>query len=442
MAGTVSLTGLGGSGLDTESLVSALVNVERQGQTSLQSKLTATNSSISNLSSVSSLLAKLKSASDALDTAAEVGSYKATSSNAAIVASASGLATPGKYSITVEKLAKEQRTYSNSIASVTAALNQAGTLRLAVGTGDPKDISIATTDTIDDVIGKINSAGLRVSASSFYDGSSYRIQLRGMDTGEANALSITELGTSFGFDVPANTVQQAQDAKLQLDGFNIKSSTNQVTGAIRGVTLALTAESTTPVTVGVDNDPESLKTKLSTLVTAYNDVVSKVKDLAGSGSSKARDANLAGDSTLRSITQRLSSALQTQIGSGTYTTLGSVGLALDRSGKLQLDSTKFDKAVAADSATVTKLLAGVDGGAQGVMDVVSSAVDSFTRTGTGLLAIKNESLTASTKRLQTRIDREDVRINRYADLLRKQFTAMDTQVSSYNSQASYLSQYL
>lgn len=440
MAGTISFGGIG-SGMDTEGIVSALSNVERQGQNTLKSKLTATNSSISNLSSISSLLAKLKSASDALDTAAEVGSYKATSSNAGVVVSASGLASPGKYTVTVEKLAKEQRTYSNSIASVGTALNQAGTLRLGVGTGDTKDVAVATTDTIDDVIGKINSAGLRVTASSFYDGTSYRIQLRGMDTGEANALSITELGTSFGFDVAENTVQKAQDAKLQLDGFNIKSATNQVTGAVRGVTLALTAESpTTPITVAVESDPDSLKTKLNALVETYNAVISKVKDLAGSGTAKASDPGLAGDFTLRSLTGRLSSALQTQIGSSTYSTLGSLGLALDRSGKLALDSTKFDKAMAADSAGVTKLLTGVDGGAQGVMDIVSSSVDAFSRTGTGLIAARSEALTASTKRLQSRIDREETRVNRYAEMLRKQFTQMDTKVASYNAQSSYLTQ--
>jgi flagellar hook-associated protein 2 len=439
MAGTISFGGIG-SGMDTEGIVSALTNVERQGQTSLKSKLTATNSSISNLSNVSSLLSKLKAASDALDTAAEVGSYKASSSSTGIVVSASGLATPGKYSITVDKLAKEQRTYSNSIASVGTALNQAGTLRLGVGTGDTKDIAIATTDTLDDVIGKINSSGLRISASSFYAGSSYRIQLRGMDPWAANALGITELGTSFGFDVPANTVQQAQDAQLQLDGFTIKSATNQVTGAVRGVTLALTAESATPVTVAVENDPDSLKTKLSTLVDTYNAVVAKVKDLSGTGTSKASDPGLAGDSTLRSLTSRLSSALQTQIGSSKYSTLGSLGLALDRSGKLSLDSAKFDKAMAADSAGVTKLLSGVDGGAQGIMDVVSSSVDAFTRTGTGLLAARSEAMTAGTKRLQTRIDREETRINRYAEMLRKQFTQMDTQVASFNAQSTYLTQ--
>jgi len=440
MAGTISFGGIG-SGMDTEGIVTALVGVERQGETALQTKLTANNSSISNLSSVSSLLSKLKAASDALDTTAEVGSYKATSSNAAIVASSSGLASPGKYSITVDKLAKEQRTYSNTIASVGTALGQAGTLKLGVGSGTTTDVSILATDTLDDVIGKINASGQRITASSFYDGTSYRIQLRGQDSGAANTLSITETGTTFGFTVPANTVQAAQDAQIKLDGFTIKSATNQVTGAIRGVTLALTAETTDAVTVGIENDPDGLKTKLNTLVDSYNAVVSKIKDLAGNGTVKAKDANLAGDSMLRSINQRIAGALQTVTSStATYGSLGSIGLALDRSGKLSLDSTKFSKAMAADPDAVTKVLAGAGTGGLGVMGAVSSTVDLFTKTGTGIMAGRTDAMNATTKRLQSRIDREEIRINRYADQLRKQFTQMDTTVASWNAQSSYLSQ--
>ncbi|MES1189418.1 MAG: flagellar filament capping protein FliD [Myxococcales bacterium] len=440
MTGTISFGGIG-SGMDTEGIVTALVGVERQGETALQTKLTANNSSISNLSSVSSLLSKLKAASDALDTTAEVGSYKATSSNAAIVASSSGLASAGKYSITVDKLAKEQRTYSNTIASVGTALGQAGTLKLGVGSGTTTDVSILATDTLDDVIGKINASGQRITASSFYDGTSYRIQLRGQDSGAANALSITETGTTFGFTVPANTVQAAQDAQIKLDGFTIKSATNQVTGAIRGVTLALTAETTDAVTVGIENDPDALKTKLNTLVDSYNAVVSKIKDLAGNGTVKAKDANLAGDSMLRSINQRIAGALQTVTSSSaTYGSLGSIGLALDRSGKLSLDSTKFSKAMAADPDAVTKVLAGAGTGGLGVMGAVSSTVDLFTKTGTGIMAGRTDAMNATTKRLQSRIDREEIRINRYADQLRKQFTQMDTTVASWNAQSSYLSQ--
>jgi flagellar hook-associated protein 2 len=443
MVGTITFGGIG-SGMDTESIVSALVGVERQGQTALQAKLAANTSSISNLSGISSLLSKLKAASDALDTTSEVGAYKATSSNAAIVASSSGLATPGKFSIQVDKLAKEQRTYSNTIASVGTAMNQAGTLKLGVGSGTTQDIAIVGTDTIDDVIGKINSAGLRMTASSFYDGTSYRIQLRGMDTGAANNLSITETGTTFGFGVAANTVQAAQDAEIKLDGFTIKSATNQVTGAIRGVTLALTAETTSAVAVAIESDPSALKTKLTALVDSYNAVIAKVKELAGSGTVKAKDPNLAGDSTLRSITSRLTSALQS-IGSGTsaYKTLGSIGLAVDRSGKLSLDSTKFDKAITADAAGVSKLLAGTDAtAAGGVMSIVSNAVDVFTKSGTGLMAGRNDAMAATTKRLQSRIDREEIRINRFAEQLRKQFTTMDTTVAAWNAQSTYLSKQL
>ena len=443
MVGTITFGGIG-SGMDTESIVSALVGVERQGQTALQAKLAANTSSISNLSGISSLLSKLKAASDALDTTSEVGAYKATSSNAAIVASSSGLATPGKFSIQVDKLAQEQRTYSNTIASVGTAMNQTGTLKLGVGSGTTQDIAIVGTDTIDDVIGKINSAGLRMTASSFYDGTSYRIQLRGMDTGAANNLSITETGTTFGFGVAANTVQAAQDAQIKLDGFTIKSATNQVTGAIRGVTLALTAETTSAVSVAIESDPSALKTKLTALVDSYNAVISKVKELAGNGTVKAKDPNLAGDSTLRSITSRLTSALQS-IGGGTsaYKTLGSIGLAVDRSGKLSLDSTKFDKAITADAAGVSKLLAGTDAtAAGGVMSIVSNAVDVFTKSGTGLMAGRSDAMAATTKRLQSRIDREEIRINRFAEQLRKQFTTMDTTVAAWNAQSTYLSKQL
>jgi flagellar hook-associated protein 2 len=438
MAGTITFGGIG-SGMDTESIVSALVNVERSGQNQLATKQSATNSSISNLSSVSSLLSKLKAATDALDTASEVGSYKVSSGDKAIVASANGLATPGSYAIKVNKLAKEQRTYSNTFSSATTALNQAGTLTLAVGAGTPKNISIAAGDKLDDVIGKINSAGLRVTASAFFDGSQYRIQLRGQDTGAANAVSITEDGTTFGFNLAENKFQSAQDAEIELDGFKVKSTTNQVTGAIRGVTLALTAETTGPITVAVEGDPDGTRTKLQTMVDAYNAVVSKAKELGGSGSVKAKDDLLAGDSTLRSLTSRVGSALQTQIsGTSSYQSLSSIGLSLDRSGKLTLDATKLDKALKADAEGVTKMLAGSDT-TKGVMDIMSSVADAFTAKDKGLLTIKSEGLTAQVKRLQSRIDREEIRINRYGDQLRKQFTSMDTQVAAWNNLGSYLS---
>jgi flagellar capping protein FliD len=55
------------------------------------------------------------------------------------------------------------------------------------------------------------------------------------------------------------------------------------------------------------------------------------------------------------------------------------------------------------------------------------------------IATRSTAFTTQVKSLQDRIDAEETRINRYGDMLRTQFTAMDTQVAAWNNQSSYLS---
>src|SRR6186713_3932 len=235
-----SLSGVG-SGIDTASLVSGLVNADSGRLNALKNKQTSTNSAISTLSDISSSLGTLQSAVDALSTASGVGSFSGTSSSPSIAISTTGNAQPGAYSMKVTQLAKAQRTYSNTYASASTANGQSGTLSLQVGTGTATDINIAGTDTLDQIAAKINGAGARVSASVFYDGTDYRLQVRGLDTGKDNAITFTQSGLDLGLNVTANTVQKAQNSIVNIDGFDVQRSTNQVVGAISGVTLALTA---------------------------------------------------------------------------------------------------------------------------------------------------------------------------------------------------------
>ena len=64
-----------------------------------------------------------------------------------------------------------------------------------------------------------------------------------------------------------------------------------------------------------------------------------------------------------------------------------------------------------------------------------------TRVPVILVANKTEAMTSIGKRLQSRIDTEEIRINRYADQLHKQFTQMDTAVAGWNAQANYLARF-
>ena len=98
----------------------------------------------------------------------------------------------------------------------------------------------------------------------FYDGSAYRLQVRGLDTGAANAITFSETGTALDLNgtgataSSGKTVQSATDASLTIDGFTVTRPTNQITGVVQGVTLALTSTTSTPATVTVAGDASSL----------------------------------------------------------------------------------------------------------------------------------------------------------------------------------------
>ena len=431
-----SLSGVG-SGIDTSSLISGLVNADSGRLSALRTKQTSTQSAISTLSDISSSLGTLQSAVDALSTANGVGSFAGTSSSTAIAVSTSGNALPGSYSMTVTQLARAQRTYSSTFSSASAAVGQSGTLGIQVGTGTPANINIAGTDSLDQIAAKINSAGARVSASVFYDGTDYRLQVRGLDTGKDNDVKFTQTGFDLGLNVTLNTVQKAQNSIVKIDGFDVQRSTNQVVGAIQGVTLALTAETTTPVEVSVASDSGGLATKINAIVTAYNSVMNKINTSAGKGTVKAGNSELAADSTLRGITNRLSSTLQAASGSGPYNTLSSVGLSLQKDGKLALDTTKLNAALNADPNAVSTLFAG-NGTTTGVMSAVSNTIKAFNQTGSGLLLTHKADLEKRISTMTERMNREQDRLDRYQKLLQKQFSAMDTAVTANNSAMGYL----
>ncbi len=437
MADTSSLSGVG-SGIDTSSLISGLVNADSGRLNALKTKQTSTNSAISTLSDISTALGALQSAVAALSTASGVNSFSGTSSSPAIAISTTGNAQPGAYTMNVTQLARAQRSYSSTFSSASTAVGQSGTLAIQVGAGAPASIDIAGTDTLDQIAAKINSAGARVNASVFYDGTDYRLQVSGLDTGKDNAITFSQSGLDLGLNVPANTVQKAQNSIVNIDGFDVQRSTNQVVGAIQGVTLALTAVTSAPVDVAVAADSKSLGGKIQAMVTAYNSVLSKINTAAGKGATKAANSALASDSTLRSITNRLSTVLQTVSGTGKYNSLGSVGLSLQRDGTLSLDTAKLNAAVSADPSAVTALFAGTDSSNTGVMGSLSSAIKTYNQTGTGLLTQHQSDMQSRVSAMTDSINREQDRLDRYQTLLQKQFSQMDTTVTSNNSDMGYL----
>lgn len=432
---TITFGGVG-SGIDTESIISGLVAASRGPLTRVQEQNSQTQSAISSLSDIGNLLSKFKDALTALDTIQEVGSFTAASDSKAVVASANGAAQPGSFKIKVNELASAYKAYSNElgIAQPNNALGQEGTLTLTVN-GESKELSIAATDTLDAVMGKINASGLRVSATSFFDGNQYRLQLRGLDTGAENDVTVVENGTTFGFS--ENVKSNGKDAVLEVDGFTVTSKSNQVQGVLGGVTLALTDITTTDATVTVTSDSAGLQKKLQTLVDSYNAVINRIHSDAGFGSLKGNNPLLSGDSTLRSITNKLSTALTQTAGSGKFQTLRSVGIELNNNGTLRLNASAVEAALAADPEGVTRVLAGDDQGTNGLLDSLAALTKDMLAAN-GTIQTRKDGLSARQRTLSQRADAEQQRLDRMEELLRKQFTLMDQQVAQNRASGDFL----
>ncbi len=436
MAGTVSFPNIG-SNIDVQSIIDAYVGAQSVSQNQMQQRVKSLQSASTTISSISSNLSKLSSALSALTDAEDVQTYTVSSSGTEVAASVTGSAQPGVYSVEVLEAAKEYRAYSATKGrSATDSAFISCVLRIGIGTAEPKDITIDPGDSLNAIVSKINSSGLRIAASTFYDGSNYRLQLRGLDSGAANQVTLT--GLDLGFSDTGNTIQQASDAHLKVDGLDIYSATNQVNGAIPGVTLAVAAQTTAPLTINVAEDPQGLVEKVQAMVSAYNTVVSQVHTTAGYGTMEASVASLSGDSTLRSLTDALSRTILNTVSTGTkYETLGSLGISLQKDGSLSLDGAKLSKAVSSDPTSVVSVLAG-SGSNKGVMDLLSDVAKLFDQAGSGVLANKVESMNRQVSVWNKNIDREQARIDNYASMLQEQFSAMTTSITSSESMGKYL----
>jgi flagellar hook-associated protein 2 len=431
---TIQLGGLA-SGLDVNALVTGLVNASREPLTRVQTKQREVDQAAQTLTTLSSKLSALQQAATALATPSEFASFSATSTDGAVVASTFGAPTPGRYDVTVSQLAREQKTFSDPQASSTGPLGMSGSLDLTIG-GTTSSVAVSAADSLTDIAAKISVSGARVSASVLFDGTTYRLQVRGLDTGAANGITFAENGFALGLGTPANTKQASQDAALTVDGIAITRPTNAVQGVVPGVTFALTKTTTSPVTVDVKTDPTALQQKLQKFVDAYNDVVRTGQQASGFGSQKAQNKQLSGDSAVRSVLGRLSTLVTGPITgtTGAYGTLASVGIKSTRDGMLSLDAAKVTEALGADPRAVAKVFV-LDPSAQstGVMDSVRGAIDAMVGSASGLVQSRIEGFQSRSRQLADDATRLQTQLEAYEARLRKQFEATDVAASRYQA---------
>ncbi|MFT5354623.1 MAG: flagellar hook-associated protein 2 [Polyangiales bacterium] len=435
MNSITSFSGLA-TGIDTGSIVTALVQAESLPIARLRTKQANHDSMSSRFETIRDRMDVLKTAMEAI-TDESAPATVSSSAESIVGATSQGDAVPGSYVVEVSQLAAAERTHSDGVASKdTAGLWADGSsIGISVGGDAEVSISVSSTDTLDSIARRINDSDLRASASVIFDGSEYRLQVSGTDTGLANSVSFTETGLDLGLTDPANETVSSADALFTIDGLSMSRESNDVSEAITGVQLSLDSVTTSAVTINVGSDSDALGEKMQTFVDAYNSVVNGIAvESVFTGEGRTGDS-LAGDSTLRGLQRSLSSALFGAMPG--FETIRQLGLETNQSGKLELDLEAFGSALNENGDALLEAFAG-DGVTEGLFERLTSLTEQYADKDTGLISTRIDSFESENRRIDQRIESMELRVDKFEENLLRKFATLETLVAGLKSQGEQM----
>jgi flagellar hook-associated protein 2 len=153
-----------------------------------------------------------------------------------------------------------------------------------------------------------------------------------------------------------------------IDGMDMNSDSNSVTGFQPGTTLTLNATSTQPVTVGLTLDVGTIEQNVESVLTAYNSLLTYVNSATqvattstssdSSSTTSTQGGPLPGDMTAKGIVSSIDSLFENEGGAlgGNMNSLAEIGIQTDpNTGQLSLDEGTFQSAIQSNPTAVENL---------------------------------------------------------------------------------------
>jgi flagellar hook-associated protein 2 len=453
--GAVTFGGLS-SGIDTDEIISQLVELQRRPVTLLEGRKADFEEKLSILQDLSGRVRTLQSRLRALDNMNLLGTdrsfdeefkkYTATSSDTDILtATAGGSAQPGTLTVEVTQLAANSRHVSQGYTEKTSEVST-GTLSITVG-GTQTDITIdSSNNTVEGLAQAVNDSGADVRAYLLNDGQAdpYRIVVEGTKTGAAYDVVVDTSGLAPPQTRPSfSETQNAVNAMLTLDpgpnGIDVESSTNIFTDVIEGLTLeAVSTAIGNPVSIQVKEDEDAIVSAIQDLVGAYNDVATLIQEQAEVDPETNRGGPLIGDTTLVSLQRQLSSIVVSVIGEGGIVAAAQIGLSTDTEGKLSLDEDKLREELSSSIDDVASFFSG----AGSFADQLRAVADTYVDPVDGLLVSRIEGTNSTISDLDSQIERAEDRLETFEENLVRQFAALESAISGFQQQSLFLNQFL
>lgn len=376
-----------------------------------------------------------------------------STANLAVGAAVSGTGIPVGATITSITDATHFVISANATATGSPGDIKAGATFASNGNGS-KSITIdSSNNTLQGIRDAINAAKIGVTATILNDGDAtapYRLSLSSDNSGVSNSIKVTVDGDgtidSLLAHNPADDSGQnlsetitASNANLKVNGVAVSKASNSVSDVIHGVTLNLLKETTTQVKLTVARDNEAINSSIAGFVKAYNDLAKIFKDMSAYDPETKKSAILQGDTTVRTLQAQLRGILGTAVGGSTATlrTLSDVGVSFQKDGSLAINQSKLDGAIAANFSEIASLFTSANGYVTKLNNWTTSVLASD-----GTLTARTEGIGKTITDIGRQRSTIEKRLVSVEQNYRRQFTSLDTMLSSMNQTSVFLTQQL
>jgi flagellar hook-associated protein 2 len=269
-------------------------------------------------------------------------------------------------------------------------------------------IEISDTDTLSDLVTKINDLHVGATASVFSDGAGslpVHLSLLSANSGRAGSLQVDSSAASFDFQELA----AGQDALLQLGDSNstsggrlIASSSNTFSGIGTGLNVTIAGTSTDPVAVTVSQSTKAVTSAVQLFVDQVNKLQDKIAGYTAYSPTDNTKGTLFGSSETLRIESDLSRLITGKFnGVGSIHSLAELGVSVDENGKLTFDSAQLEAKYTADPAAVERFFSDEN---LGFAKKIDDAAE-------GLVGVKNSVLVNRAATLQKQLNDTNSRID-------------------------------
>ncbi len=339
------------SGIDTQSIITQLMAVERKPQDLMKTRVTTLQRAQNAWQAIADKLTALKTASDALAGLDSLSTLRTvTSSNPAAVAVRTvGAGANTSASVDVVALAAANSVLASDV--FTAATDSIGARTLDITSSSGATTSIASTDgTVGGLAAAVNAAGVGVSAKVLQTApGQYQLSLTATSSG--TAASFTATGTGW---TSLDTVRAAADSQVRVDGVLVTRPSNVISDVLDGVELTLLGTTTSSLTVASARDDAAITAKVKGFVDAANSLATVIAAATKTSTDEATRGPLAGDFSARQLIDSVRNAIAQPLttASGAVTTSSALGISLSRDGTINFDAAKLAASLSNDPDVV------------------------------------------------------------------------------------------